>query len=221
MRTGSVCAVSAKPQQADTNAPSPAPGKLADQIAQNVTTIAALLHQEREASSTPAQRRLEQLGRFLGKPSYLTGLLVLVLAWIAFNAIAHALGLRAVDRPPFQWLQGMLTLIAMLTSTTVLIAQNREERLEKQREHLELQINLLTEQKVTRLISLLEELRRDLPMVHNRHDPETARMQEATDTAQVISALKQVGMSAEEGAAGAAPDGEKADSNDEKGGGPS
>jgi uncharacterized membrane protein len=206
---------------ADTNVPSRSSGKLADQIAQNVTTIAALLQQERQASSTPAQRQLEQLGRFIGQPAYLIGLLVLVLAWIAGNAVAPIFALRAIDPPPFQWLQGMLTLIAMLTSTTVLIAQNREARLEQQREHLELQINLLTEQKVTRLISLLEELRRDLPMVHNRHDPETARMQEATDTAQVISALKQVGMSAEEGAAGAVPSGETANSKDEKGSGPS
>lgn len=176
-------------------------GKLADQIAQNVTTIAALLQQEREASSTAAQRHLEQLGRFIGQPPYLIGLVVLVIAWIVFNVTAPVFGLPALDRPPFAWLQGMLTLIAMLTSTVVLIAQNREARFEQQREHLELQINLLTEQKVTRLISLLEELRRDLPMVHNRHDPETARLQEATDTAQVISALKEVGVSAEEGAA--------------------
>jgi uncharacterized membrane protein len=125
--------------------------------------------------------------------------LVLVIAWIAFNAIGPMLGARAIEPPPFQWLQGMLTLIAMLTSTTVLIAQNREARFEQQREHLELQINLLTEQKVTRLISLFEELRRDLPMVHNRHDPETARLQEVADTARVISALKEVGVSGEEG----------------------
>lgn len=193
--------MNAKSQQAGDHSSSRPSGKLADQIAQNVTTIAALLQQEREASSTPAQRRLEQLGRLIGRPAYLAGLLLVVFAWMAFNAMAPALGVRAIDRPPFQWLQGTLTLIALLTSTTVLIAQNREERLEQQREHLELQINLLTEQKVTRLISLLEELRRDLPMVHHRHDPETARLQEATDTAQVISALKQVGVTGEEGAA--------------------
>ena len=110
------------------------------------------------------------------------------------NTIALTLGLKPIDRPPFQWLQGILTLIALLTSTIVLIAQNREMRLEQQREHLELQINLLTEQKVTRLIALLEELRRDLPMVHDRLDPQTERLQEATDTAQVISALKGVGV---------------------------
>ncbi len=161
------------------------------------------MQQERRATTTPSQQRLEHLSRLVGRPSYLVILLALVLAWVIFNAVASAVGLPAIDRPPFQWLQGVLMLVAMLTSTTVLIAQNREERLEQQREHLELQINLLTEQKVTRLISLLEELRHDLPMVRDRHDPQTARLQEATDTAQVISALKEMGVTGQDSAGGA------------------
>jgi uncharacterized membrane protein len=175
----------------------PIPGSLADRIAQNVATIAELLQQEREKTSTPAQRRLEHLSRLMGQPFYLVTLLALVAAWVVLNTFGPAFGLHPFDRPPFQWLQGLLTLTALLTTTTVLIAQNREARLEQQREHLELQINLLTEQKVTRLISLLEELRRDLPMVQNRHDPQTELLQEATDTAQVISALKEVGVTGE------------------------
>ena len=169
---------------------------LSEHISQNVSTIAALLQQEREAT-TPAQRRLERLSRIAGQPAYLIALLSVVAVWMAFNMVAPALGWRVFDRPPFPWLQGMLTLVASLTATTVLIAQNREAKLEQQREHLDLQINLLTEQKVTRLILLLEELRRDLPMVRDREDAQTQVLQEATDTAQVISALKGVGVTTE------------------------
>jgi uncharacterized membrane protein len=164
---------------------------LSEHISQNVSTIAALLQQEREAT-TPAQRRLERLSRIVGQPIYLMALLSVVGVWVGFNIAAPALGWRAFDRPPFQWLQGLLTLVALLTATTVLIAQNRGAKLEQQREHLDLQINLLTEQKVTRLILLLEELRRDLPMVRDREDAQTRVLQEPTDTAQVISALKEV-----------------------------
>jgi len=56
-----------------------------------------------------------------------------------------------------------------------------------------LQVNLLTEQKVTKLIHLLEELRRDLPMVKDRHDPEAAALQQRTDTEQVLVALENAG----------------------------
>jgi uncharacterized membrane protein len=173
-------------------------GSLAEQITQNVSAIAALMHEERERTSTPAQRRVERLSRIMGQPTYVVSLMLVVAAWVSFNVMAPVLGAAAFDRPPFAWLQGLLTLFAMLTSTTVLVAQNREARLEQQREHLEMQINLLTEQKVTRLISLLEELRRDLPMVHDRHDPQVSALQQTADTAQVIAALKDVGVAGED-----------------------
>jgi len=35
-------------------------------------------------------------------------------------------------------------------------------------------VSLLAEQKTAKLIALIEELRRDLPEVTNRHDPEAA-----------------------------------------------
>jgi uncharacterized membrane protein len=80
----------------------------------------------------------------------------------------------------------------VLTTTVVLIAQNRHARLDSQRGHLGLQLSLLTEQKVTKLIHLLEELRHDLPMVEDRHDSEVVALQQHTDAAQVLSALEPV-----------------------------
>jgi uncharacterized membrane protein len=85
----------------------------------------------------------------------------------------------------------MYSLGALLTTTVVLITQNREAKLEKQRLELELQVNLLTEQKTTKLIRLLEELRRDLPMVKDRHDPEAAALQKPTDPGDVLAALEE------------------------------
>lgn len=48
--------------------------------------------------------------------------------------------------------------------------------------HLDLKVTLLTGQKAAKLIDLLEELRRDLPNVRNRHDPEAAAHQGHTET---------------------------------------
>ena len=89
------------------------------------------------------------------------------------------------------WLQGIVSLGALLTTTVVLITQNREAQLEEQRLELELQVNLLTEQKTTKLIRLLEELRRDLPMVKDRHDPEAAALQKPTNPEEVLAALEE------------------------------
>jgi len=47
----------------------------------------------------------------------------------------------------------------------------------------------LTEQKAAKLIDLLEELRRDLPNVRNRHDPEAAALQQSMNPDLVLAAL--------------------------------
>lgn len=79
---------------------------------------------------------------------------------------------------------------ALLTATVVLIKQNRLAKLEEQRAHLDLKVTLLTELKAAKIIDILEELRRDLPNVKDRHDPEAAVMQHSMKPAQVPAALQ-------------------------------
>lgn len=77
----------------------------------------------------------------------------------------------------------------MLTTTIVLTRQNRLAKVEEQRAHLDLKVTLLTEQKAAKLIDLLEELRRDLPNVKNRHDPEATALQQSMNPDLVLAAL--------------------------------
>jgi uncharacterized membrane protein len=162
-------------------------------IDQNIGGIVAFLEREHDKVGT-SQRRLEIVSTLIGRPLYLASLLSMVVLWIAVNGIATHLGAAPVDPPPFVWLTSFLTLAALVTTTVVLFAQNRQSKIEKQRAHLDLQVNLLTEQKVTKLIHLIEELRRDLPMVKDRHDPEAVALQQRTDTSLVLSALESGGV---------------------------
>ena len=77
----------------------------------------------------------------------------------------------------------------MLTANVVLAKQNRLAKIEEQRAHLDLKVTLLTEQKAAKLIELMEELRRDLPNVRNRHDPEAAALQQSMNPDLVLAAL--------------------------------
>jgi uncharacterized membrane protein len=72
----------------------------------------------------------------------------------------------------------------------VLVRQTREENFADQRAQLMLQLNLLSEQKIAKIIALLEELRIDLPNVINRHDSEAELMQLAADPIAVLEALQ-------------------------------
>jgi uncharacterized membrane protein len=133
-----------------------------EHISQNIDGILAFYRRE-ERKISDSQRLLEIVGGFMRRPSYLASVVSFVALWMLANALCKLLGFQPPDPPPFVWLQAIVSLGALLTATVVLITQNREARLEAQRLELELQVNLLTEQKTTKLILLLEELRRDLP----------------------------------------------------------
>lgn len=159
-----------------------------DPIGHNIEAIVAFYARE-EHKISRSQRRLEHISGFVGRPLYIGSILLFVAFWMLANVAARQFGLVEFDPAPFIWLQGIMGLGALLTATVVLIKQGRLAKIEEQRAHLDLQVNLLTEQKTTKIIDLLEELRRDLPMVKNRPDPEAAALQQPTDPHLVLAAL--------------------------------
>jgi uncharacterized membrane protein len=170
-------------------APAPATEGMPEHISQNIDRILAF-HKREEIKLSDSQRRLEHIARWLGRPLYLLYAVTVAIVWLLYNMLALRLRLPRFDPPPFFWLQGLVSLAAFFTTIVVLITQNRQARFEAHRLNLDLQLNLLTEQKTTKLIHLIEELRRDLPMVHDRQDAVADAMQTPTDATQVLEALE-------------------------------
>ena len=168
----------------------PATNPVPASINQNIEAIGEYYKRE-EQRTTRAQRLLERLADAIGRPVFLSLILLFVAAWMLGNVLAPRFGLPAFDPPPFSALQGFVSLAALLITTILLIGQNRLAKLEQRRGDLELQVNILTEQKTTTLIRLIEELRRDLPMVPDRHDADAATLQVPTDANQILSALEE------------------------------
>jgi uncharacterized membrane protein len=54
-----------------------------------------------------------------------------------------------------------------------------------------LELALLSEQKTAKVIQLLEEFRRDIPLVHNRVDQQADAMAEPVDPQRVVQAIKE------------------------------
>ena len=75
-------------------------------------------------------------------------------------------------------------------TTIVVITQNRQLHLAERRAQLDLHVNLLAEQKIAKLVSLLEELRRDSPQIRDRRDPVAEQMSKATDARAVVEAIE-------------------------------
>jgi uncharacterized membrane protein len=158
-------------------------------VNENIGTIADFYARHDEHVST-AQRVVEKMAHFLGSPSYVFANVVFIVCWIAANLVADDIGWKQVDEPPFFWLQGIVGLNAFVISTTVLIRQNRMSRLAEHHAHLDLQVNLLTEEKSSKIIALLEELRRDLPNVQDKPDREAEELAQHADAKAVLSAIE-------------------------------
>ena len=167
-----------------------------DQISQNIEAVLDFYARE-EQKVGQWQRMLERISLFIGQPFFPGFVLLFVALWILANTVLRLFGQSAFDPPPYAWLQGIIGLSALLTATIVLGKQNRLSRLEEHRAHLDLTVTLLTEQKAAKLIDLLEELRRDLPNVKNRHDPEAAALQQSMNPDLVLAALDELNESGE------------------------
>jgi uncharacterized membrane protein len=152
----------------------------------NVETVADL-HSRAQSELNSHQRLMERATSQVGRPRTIYLLCVAVVSWIVLNSVSRS----PVDAPPFEWLQGVLALYAALMTTIVLATQNRQQRHAERHAYLDLQINLIAEQKTAKLIALLEELRRDMPAVPDRSDREAEEMARSIDATEVLSALEQ------------------------------
>jgi uncharacterized membrane protein len=180
----------ARARPADSSAPRP--GSERAQVSENIEAVLEFYSREDQKISR-SQRIVERISLFAGQPIFLGLILLFVACWMLANVILRQVGMREFDPAPFFWLQGIVGLGALLTATVVLTKQNRAARLAEQRAHLDLKVTLLTEQKTAKLIDLLEELRRDMPNVKDRHDPEAAELQQSMKPDQVLAALDERG----------------------------
>src|SRR5438309_1703166 len=153
--------------------------KQIDPINESIETLANL-HLRMEQVGRH-QKAIESVTATLGRPRFLYVIMLFVALWILINIILKLSGMAALDPPPFYWLQGTVSMCALLMTTIVLITQNRQNKAAEQRRQLDLQVNLLVEQKVTKVISLIEELRRDSSVVKDRHDSEAEALQSSVD----------------------------------------
>lgn len=113
--------------------------------------------------------------------------------WIAINT--PWLGWN-FDPFPFGLLTMIVSLEAIFLSTFVLISQNRQALLSDRRAKLDLQVNLIAEQEVTKVLGLLADIHRHLG-ISDEHDEEVQLMQEPTEILKLADAMDLVEQSAD------------------------
>ena len=139
-----------------------------------------------EQTASHDHRLVAHISQLIARP----GAVYLTLGFVGIWLVTNTINAQAFDPPPYSLLQGFLTLCAFLTTIVVLATQRQQARLADQRAHLELQINLVAEHKIAKLISLVEELRRDTPNVRNRVDPIAETMKQPTSADDILEVMR-------------------------------
>jgi uncharacterized membrane protein len=97
-----------------------------------------------------------------------------------------------------------VTLFALLVAMLILVTQRRQDRLSERRAQLTLELAVLADRKSAKLISLIEELRRDHPEVPDRTDKESDEMAKPANPQEVLAAIDERSSAAPAGGGGRA-----------------
>jgi uncharacterized membrane protein len=119
--------------------------------------IDLIAQQEREflERRTFAERLGDNVAGFFGSSGCVFAHLLIFAAWVVFNSAPHV---HHFDPPPFSFLSTMVALEAIVLAILILMRQTRLGKRADERDHLMLQILLLTEKEMTASLSIIREL---------------------------------------------------------------
>jgi uncharacterized membrane protein len=159
--------------------------ELADVMERNIRTLVSRRREE-ERKRGPEERIADWITRFTGSMGFVYFQAVLVGLWVAINL--GLLPIRPFD-PSFVILAVMASVEAIFLSTFVLITQNRMAALADKRADLDLQVSLLAEHEITRLIELATAIA-DQMGVEAAKNPELAELSRAVPPERVMEKIE-------------------------------
>lgn len=164
------------------------PSGLAPVVARN---IAAILERRREEDrrKTFQERLADGITRFSGSMRFVYLRLTIFGLWIVIN-LGWIPGVPRFD-PSFVALAMAASVEAIFLSTFVLISQNRMAALADKRADLDLQVSLLAEHEITRLITLVQAMAQRMGIEQAR-DPELPELAQDVAPERVLDEMEEV-----------------------------
>jgi len=154
----------------------------------NIDAVAQM-EEESLRSRSLADKISDVIAGFVGSMPFVLIHLAWFIGWVVINL--HLVPfLPAFDPYPYQLLCMLVSLEGVLLSTFVLIKQNRMSQRADHRSQLDLQVNLLSEKEVTKLIQMQRLICRQLGISETERDSEVLELSEATAVENLAKELK-------------------------------
>jgi uncharacterized membrane protein len=161
---------------------------LTDAARKNIAAVRDLAVEVRKSRSR-FDRVTDTISGFVGTPRFLAAQMAIVGTWVGING-GLLPGVFRFDPFPFEFLNFVLGVEAILLSTVVLMAQNRQGREATEQAELHLQIGLLAELETTKMLEMLRAIHTRLGLNSASKDPELQEMIQTTQVEVIADELR-------------------------------
>jgi uncharacterized membrane protein len=152
--------------------------------------IVAKHEQEFLKQRTSSERIGDSLGAFIGSLTFVIIQLCGFAAWVLTNTLRIG-RFPHFDPFPFPLLDGMLALEAILLASFIVMRQSRISPRAEEREHLILQMLLLTEKEITAVLGLDRQIAARVGLTEVATDNELEQLSQDTSIDEVAQTLKE------------------------------
>jgi uncharacterized membrane protein len=164
------------------------PMQVPNHVQDHIDTIAKH-EQEFLARRSPAERLGDLTASIVGNLGFVAAHIILFSSWILANTL-HLLGIPHFDPVPFQLLATVVAMEAILLVSLILMRQSRLARRADEREHLVLQILLLTEKEVTAVISMNQQIAHKVGLWNMENSKEIEQLSQNTSIDEVAQDIQ-------------------------------
>ena len=158
-----------------------------EQLTQRNIEMVRKLEEAAGQEKTTSDRVARLIAKFCGSMTFVWVHVIGFAGWIAINLVP---GVKHIDPFPFTFLTFIVSLEAIFLSTFILISQNQDARVTDRRNHLDLQINLLSEQENTKMLMMLRAIAEEVGARIDR-DEEMAVLAQETELEKVVAQIEQ------------------------------
>ena len=158
---------------------------------QSQSHIDSIVRQEEEALErrSSSERLADGVGLFAGSLTFVALHFVLLIVWLVVNS-SKIPGVRPFDPYPFSLLGVIVAVEAVILSSFILMRQNRMMQRGERRDHLNLQVDLLAEREITKLLQMVRAICGHMGLQNIMADKEIRELSQTTSIESLSQALE-------------------------------
>ncbi len=156
----------------------------------DIAHVSSQIRTDHKKETSTLQRGVDYLTALVGWPGFVALLMGAIALWVSINLSLPLFHIKPVDTDHFAWLQVVLATGAIFVAVLILTTQRRADQLSDHRSQLTLELVIMIDRKIAKIIELIEEQRRDNTDIVDRVDGEASDMSTPSDTDAVLRAIK-------------------------------